>query len=538
MARNIVHGVGTAGIVKDTKPELLPHNVWSDGRNVRFESNKFERMGGVVDFLDTDLPGLLSCGFVNSPTENFILYSTGGEVYSYDGVTTSEITKAATTYNETFTHVFDIQSFNGFGLLNQVGDVPQLWDPSDGTNLLVNLPNWDTDWRCYYLRQFKSFLIALNIIDGTDLYPHKMKWSAPAGPGAVPSTWDASDPTNEAGEFDFADTQHGELTGGLELGEQFLVYKQRAIWTFSYVGGIDILSRTPLVKGVGLYVPRSLVEIPNYKGERTVHFFAGEHNFYITDGVSVTPVFEEVFTEYVSDVASFTRYVLGAYSVVYPTQNEVWFCVPQQGDTYATIAFVMNYVNGTYTIRTLSGASNIVSGYGAEYSAAIPADLPYSDGTHFSDETGFENFETGKPINVLLEASGVNERLYHLDYGTADYDGGFFEAYLERTGLPTVQTDPRRPESTILDYDRRKLINWFTTKLFDGSSAAVEVGAQEVENADVYWIDPIVVDTSITRQYLPDPLSGRLMAFRVSSVGDEPFKVGGLDYNVELLGLA
>lgn len=536
MARNTVHGVGEKGIIRDVKPTLLPHNYWSDGRNVRFESNRAYRMGGVIDILESDITGLLSCGLVNSPTENFILYSDGGDVYSYDGTTTETITKAATTYSETADLVFDIQSFNGFGLLNQAANIPQLWDPSDGANLLVNLTNWDTDWRCYYLKPFKSFLIALNMIEGGTAYPHKMRWSSPADPGAVPPSWDETDATEQAGTFSFADTIHGPLTGGLELGDQFLVYKQRAIWVLNYVGGQEILSRTNLVKGVGLYNPRSLVEIPNFKGERAVHFFAAENNFYITDGVSVTPVFEEVFKNEIAGRQSFTNYQSRAFSVVFPPRNEVWYCIPEQGEDFATIALVMNYLNGTYSIRDLSGSSVIVSGYNSTYQSLEPADLTYDDGTYFSDGTGFENFESANPATVLLEASGELERLYYLEYGTTDYDGGYFDAYLERVGLPTVQTDPRRPESTMVDYDQRKLVNWVTPKLYDGSSAYLEIGTQETENADVYWYTQFTVDSTLPVQYLAEPISGRFLSFRYTSIGDEPFELGGFDYNVELVG--
>lgn len=537
--RNSVNGVGTLGIVRDTKPQLLPYNVWSDGRNVRFTKNRCYGMGGVVAGLATAKTGLLNVGIVNSPTQDYTIYTTGTKVYSWDGSTEHDITRTVGgDYSEDADNLFNIQSFNGFGVLNNNGvDTPQLWNPTAGGSTdLVALTNWNANWLTKRLRPFKAFLVAMNMTESSTLYPHKLRWSHPAEAGAVPSSWDETDATKDAGEFNFPDTEYGELVDGLELGNRFFIYKEGSIWAMSFVSGAAIFDLDPLVRSIGLQVPRSLVEIPNYKGSQPVHFFAGDESFYIMDGIRPIPVFEEVFEKEILALRDPTHYKTRSFTAVNPRHEEVWFCIPESGAEYATLAFCLNYVNGTYSIRELSGATKIISGFGVQFSQSTAvAELPYSDETLFSDDTGFADVENLPGVSVILEASPNNEMFYYLETGALDYDETPFVRYVERVGMATVQADPRRPESLREDYNVRKQVDRFTPKIVTGS-AQVYVGRQETEMDPVAYLDPVVVDSSVHSQYLSTPLSGRFIAFKWESLGEDDFAIAGFDYNVEILG--
>lgn len=533
-----VEGIGVLGIVRDVKPTLLPPSVWSDGRNVRFESHKCFGMRGVAPIFETDRTGLISVGLVNSVDTEYILYSTGGKVYSYDGTTVNDITRASGgDYTETILTPFDIQSFNGLGLLNNPNEVPQLWDSSSGSNQLVMLTNWDANWKCERLIQFKSFLVALKLTESATYYPHKMRWSDPAEAGAVPASWDETDATRQAGEFSFPDTSHGELQNGLALGDSLYVYKTNAIWRFNYIGGSLILEREPVVRGIGLYAPRTLTQIPNYQGDRSAHFFMGEGGFYIMDGNVPIPVFEEVFKNEIKSIKTETNFRELAFSVTHHAENEVWFCMPQSGETTATIAFCMNYINGTYSIRELSGTVAIVSGVGLNYQPADPnVSQPFSDGEFFSDGTGFAVTELAPTGDVLIEASNAEEQLFYLDVGAENYDGEVYECWVQREGLATVQPDSRRPETVILDYGRRKMVKSFVFKSYGLTSAIVYIGAQEYEDGTITWDSGTVTSPTEYKYDLPIPVSGRFICIKVMSVGGDELSFGGFDYEVELLG--
>ena len=536
---NRVVGVGTTGIVRDPKPQILPHNVWTDGRNIRFDQDRCFAMGGVEAGLASTKTNLLNCGLINSATTKFTIYTDGTNVYSFDGTTENTINKTATTYNETADMLFDISSFNGLGLLNNGVDTPQRWDPSVGSNLLVDLDNWNSTWTAKKIRKFKAFLIALGMTEGANEYPHKMRWSTPAAAGAMPATWDETDATQEAGEFSFPDTSFGELVDGLELGERFFVYKEGAIWALSYVGGLDILARERITENIGLSVPRSLINLPMFGDSSVpVQFFAGDEAFYINDGQRVYPILERVFQREILKIADSTNYKTRSFSVVNPRYAELWFCIPEAGESYATLAFVINYKNGTHTIRELSGASTIASGIGVDYAgAAAIQDISFSDETYFSDGTGFSNSEVVPGRTVMLEASPGNEMLYYLDTGRKDYDNTDYVSYVVRESLAATKMDPRvdRQGQAYVDYKSRKLLGRVYPMLNEGS-AQLQVGVQETEKATIAWLDKLILDESLGYHDLSCPVSGRFLSFRFESLADAEFDISGFDYEVQTLG--
>ena len=71
-------------------------------------------------------------------------------------------------------------------------------------------------------------------------YPHMMKWSAAAIPGAIPHSWDSTDVTLDAGEVDIAETPD-LMVDALPLGDAMIVYKERSMYAVRYVGYPSIL---------------------------------------------------------------------------------------------------------------------------------------------------------------------------------------------------------------------------------------------------------------------------------------------------------
>ena len=279
--RNTVHNVGRVGIVRDTKPHLLGSEFWTNGRNVRFEPNRVFGMKGVQSFATKT--GVLNCGLIASPLNEAVVYSDGTQVYANDGAVEYNISRTSGgNYAEDLDILFDIISYNGYALFNNGIDLPQTWDPTSYLNKMTALVNWDSNWVAGVLRPFKSLLIALDLTESAVRYPQKLRWSHPAEPGALPTSWDESNPAYDAGEFNFADTTKGFLVNGLEMGEYFYVYKEGAIWELSYVQGTAIISRRLLVDDIGLRVKRSLINLPYFMGaNRKVQFFAGESSFYL-----------------------------------------------------------------------------------------------------------------------------------------------------------------------------------------------------------------------------------------------------------------
>lgn len=536
MARNQVVNIGTAGIVKDIKPHLLPAEVWTDGRNVRFESQKCVGMGGVAKVLAANVTGLLNCGLVIGVSDKQYLYTNGTQVFKYapPGPAVNISRLVGGVYSETADNLFDIAMYNGYALFNNGIDLPQVWNPASAN--LVDLPNWDTSWKTSRLKNFKGILIAIGMVEGSTVYTQRIRWSHPAEAGFVPSSWDAASADFDAGIFDFPDTDTGDLVNGAVLGERFYVYKERAIHALTYVGGQNIFNRNLVTDQVGLAVPRSLAAIPTTKAGVPYHFFADGEGFYLMDGLKAQPFFREVFRNEILKIVNPDTYRKRSFSVVHPREQELWFCVPEAGANYATIAFCFNYATNTYGIRELSGASNIVSGIGINFAVAgVVETVDFSDATVFSDDVGFESTSFTEGKELLLEASPVLTNLFAVDQGTLDYDLAPYPRYIEKVSLAAIKNDPRNYAATIQDYMRRKLCTAVITKLYNGSSCLIRVGAQETDRDPITWGTEL--PTSIHyRQDLPEPISGRFLSFRFSSQGQEPFELGGFDYELDVLG--
>jgi hypothetical protein len=503
---------------------------------MRFEPNKVKLMGGVQRARQKE--GLLSAGILSSPIDNFLIYSTGGKVYAWDGTSEFDITReTGGDYSDTIDNLFEVLGYNGFGVLNNGVDLPQQWGATLLSGSMTTLANWDTSWIAKKIRPFKAFLIALNMTEDGIPYPHKMRWSHPAEPGAVPSSWDPADSTREAGVFDFADVDKGIIVDGRELGDRFYVYKEGSIWVFDYVGGVQIFSRRNIVDNIGIRVSRSLVNIPTFGNARApVQFFVGDQNFYVMDGLRPIPVWDNVFRNEILSVVNLDNWESRAFSVVNYRENEIWFCVPEVGEEYCTLAFVLNYVNGTSTIRELSGASSVVSGIGFFNSSQSLEDIiPFSDNTYFSDETGFFNTVVKPGSSVILEASPVEEAMFYLDLGAVDYDGNPYTGYVEREAIATIKNDSRNEKADIVDYNKRKMVHSLTPKLYEGA-AGVKVGVQESDEEEILWYDMGEIDPLEYKFFFMEPPSGRFISFQFYSLPGVPFSMAGFDYEVSVLG--
>lgn len=109
------------------------------------------------------------------------------------------------------------------------------------------LPGWNTSagtaWRTWAIRPYRGFLVAMGKVvgDGGTVasYPHTVFWSDASATG-IPSTWTASS-TNMAGETEI-DSHGGNLIDGIKLGDDFIIFKERACYRMSYVGGTGVFA--------------------------------------------------------------------------------------------------------------------------------------------------------------------------------------------------------------------------------------------------------------------------------------------------------
>lgn len=113
--------------------------------------------------------------------------------------------------------------------------------------------------------------------------PHAVQWCAIDDPTdwPIPFTDDAASKQSSREELD---ASYGPVTH-IADGESFgLVFQQRAVTRFTYVGGAVVFQVQTFERGRGAYAPEACVQIGN------MTYFLALDGFYATDGFQVQPI--------------------------------------------------------------------------------------------------------------------------------------------------------------------------------------------------------------------------------------------------------
>lgn len=510
--RFAIKDIGAAGLVTDQEGYELPPNALTTANNVRMAGGWAERIGGhEMVFTATAVVPYQLFAYSNATTD-YVIHAGLTAAYVDDGTTRTNISPtpapAATSANR-----ITGGTLNGVQVLNNQADAPWYWNGSVASDFTA-LPGWTSTHRCKALRPFKNQLIAINLTKGAASYPHMVKWSHTADPGAVPSSWDETDPALDAGEVDLAETPD-PLVDGLPLGDQFIVYGHRSAYSMTYIGAPLIYRFQRLPGEYGMLAQNCVAQVPMghvvlTPGDVIVH--SGSFPRSILDGRAREWLFGQMNS---------TTYS-AAFLAHNPIKQEVWICIPASGERFCTKALVWNYAQDALSTRDLP---NLTS--------ATPAVVNYSNsafafsgvvGTFASITGTFADYDSFSAREARLVLSSYDSEIYIADSGNLA-DGAAFTATIERTGL-----DMGAP-------DRRKLIRevWPLIDGTAGTQVTVQVGASENPTSAPTWnaAQNFTIGTSNKVDAL---VSGRYMSYRITSTGADPWRIRSLLFNGAAIG--
>jgi hypothetical protein len=203
-----IPNAGSVGVNKDLSTHELPINAWTDAQNIRFLNGYVYQFYGHGEVYNSPSFAPQHVLPVNVGGGRYWIYLTADKAFAVTnsgGVAVhTDITHA--TPRTGVVNQWTSTLLSGIPVINS-GDtthVPMTWD-QNLANDFVDLPNWPANTYCKSLRAYKNYLVALNITKTTTNYPYMVKWSHPADPGSVPASWDHTDATRDAGEFDLAE---------------------------------------------------------------------------------------------------------------------------------------------------------------------------------------------------------------------------------------------------------------------------------------------------------------------------------------------
>lgn len=514
---------GQVGIVKDIKPNELTPLAWTDGKNINFRDGRIVRGNGNVQTLGTPSAAPRWIFPVPATDQAFWVYSSATALFATDGAIHADVSR---TVGGAYT-VDDRVLWNGAMLANipiitNFIDVPQAWLDPNLVNNFQNLPNWPADDRCRAIKPFKQIMVALNINRiGTGFFPHMVKWSHPAEPGAVPTTWDAADPTKLAGEVELVDGSAGEIREGLELRDTFIIYKDNTTWGMQFIGGNSVFRFFPIFNQSGILSTHCVQPINN----GAMHFVATGDDVIVHDGQGARSVLSRKLRTYIRNTIASVNSER-SFCVSKPRSKEVWFCFPQAGDTFPSIAVVYNYEDDTSTIKDLPSNTNFAA-TGTLGDTSDPWDE--DSGTWDSDAEVWDELAFASHFSEIVSANEVMTQLIHLDNPQT-----YTTSYVERTGLALIGQD-RLTNEFKADNETRKLVKRIWPKA-EGAAFNVRIGTQETMEDAIVWL-PTQMFTPGVDKYLDFLGSGRFITVRFENHIDHalPWEISGYDLEIDVL---
>lgn len=519
--------LGGIGIIHDIPAYDLPPEAFTAGNNIRFKDNRVHKMLGQAAIYGT--PTIAPYHIVNvpMPTDNFWVMAGLAKVYVDSGGTDYNITRQTAAvdvdYNATATDKWTSVVMNGIAFLNNGVDNPQQWAPPGTGTKLADLSNWPASTTCKALRSYLNFLIALDVTESGTRYPQVLRWSHPAAPGAVPSSWDYTDATKDARRVAVSQTP-GFLVDCAPLGNMNVVYKEDSMYIMQYTGGSFVFSIRPLPHTVGLLARNCIAQIPQR------HAFISQDDILVFDGSTIQSILDRrrrttLFSTI--DTANKGR----SFAITNYPKHEVWFCYPETGYDQPNRALVWNWDTGALGDRSL-GVPCAHANTGVVVYSGLTTDWTVG-GTWADDAADIWDQRNYDPANTnIVLAMPSPAALYHADQ-TNQFAGVNMTAYVERQSLSIVGRD--RQGNWKVDFNAVKYLRRVIPKIKASGSVDFYFGSQFQKEEAVTWSGPYSFNPATDYEILTDVV-GKFISFKVQSGTDVLWELEGMDLDLELVG--
>lgn len=504
-----IPAAGQYGFIADQPAQELPSNAWSSSQNMRFRDGSAEKfLGHSLLFTAPSVTPYWVQPY-STTTTRYWIHAGLAAVYSDDGVTRTNITGTALTASAN--NRFTGGSLNGVFVVNSQADVPMFWG---GTGTLATLTGWNANWRAKAIRPFKNFLVALHITKTGVTYPHMVKWSDAADPGAIPASWDETDPTKLSAEVDLAETPDW-LVDCLPLGDANIIYKQRSMYAMRLIGGSSVFEFRRLPGNFGMLTQGCAAQTP--KGH--VVLCAGD--VVLHNGDDPQSIISGRLRTWLFDTQIDQTYVSRCFVVANPSRSEVWLCYPEIGQSVCTAAIVWNWESDTWSPRQLPNVTHAAAGLlGYSMSDTWAADSASWD----SDSTAWNQNDFTSPTAKLVMASTL-PALYLADSSTMFANAGI-TSRIERTGI------------TLDDPLGVKLIRSVTPRVdaSAGTQITITVGSSMDAEVAPTWSAPFTYTVGTSYKANVFSNAGRFLAIRVEGSGGQRWRIKSFDLDVVKLG--
>lgn len=537
-----VADAGAIGIIRDVPGYELPPNAWTNGNNVRMRDGSVHSSRGYADFISPPAIAPYFVHPVQTPTSYYWVYLGLQRAVAQRGVYHFDITRSS-LYTMAAYNRWNATNLGGVHIFNNGVDLPQYWAfPTTHLTSLADLTNWPATYRCSVMRAYKNYLVATNVTKASVRYPNLVKWSHGADIGAIPTSWDETNATLDAGEYPLP--HGGEIIDQLVLGDINVLYSDtQRPWGMQYIGGAAIFRFWQLPIDVSLLAQECVAE---FNGG---HFVVTPDDVVVHNAQEVNSVGDGKVTKdlhaLINSAADYSAFVLHHRS-----EKEMWVCFPSADHTSSVQTYVWSYGSGAWSIRDIPYLTHAAAGI------IDPLVGPDGLGTYDTWSQGSYDSATGniydvsstaavgRPYNSralgLVGAAPSTFDLWELDSTNLAGDATL-TTYIERQGLTlgTLARDQRFQVQAIYPHfegDPNLTDGMTAEEVIAASTVYVYAGAQMVIGGTVNWSNakPFVVGTDYKVDF--KGIEGRFIAVKFQSTSDMEWHLKGYDIDYIVTG--
>ena len=538
MALIQIDQVGQIGIVKDINAWQLPNNVWTDGNNVRAEHGAIQKTQGYAEVMASCPVAPYHVVNLEVGTSNYWIVGGLTKIYVHNGSSWTNITRQTTgsdvNYNATAKEGWRSTILGGTLVMANGYDVPQFWALSSGvpsvSTKMAALSNWaagaGADHYPFSVRAFRSFLVALNVTQAGVPYTRLVKWSHEAATQTVPSSWDETSATVDAGEYELADTS-GKIVDGMPLGDTFMIYKEDSIYSMQFVGTPFIFSFRQLSPTVGALSKNCVAEFEDK------HFIFGNGDMYVSDGRQVKSILPHKMRDYVFGNINGDEYEKSFVAPDYGA-TEMWACYVTSGNASAQCdkALVWNWINNTFTERDLPNLGFI--SYGTQADPATTASWNAASTTWITETKNWNDITsssfTSKEGKSLIMVSPTDTKLYRHNTGNKNNTSNM-SCFIERTGL-TMDAQGQPNQSMV----KHVTSIWPKMSVSEETDVNVYVGSSMSSEEAIAWEGPYTFNPD-EQSKVSVRVSGKYIGVKFESTGDQTWRLDGYSLDVQNAGI-
>lgn len=501
-----LENLGEFGLIRDVEPFELPVNAWSDGENIRFTDLGVEAFRGEKSQATPAITPYALFPVTKGDIHLWAYLGLSG-ARAYDGATHHDISPSV-AFTGSSGNRWSGTVLNGNLVVTNGVDEPHFWPMETGTDF-AKLTGWPANALCQDIIAYKQFLVALNVqLAGTD-YPFRVKWSHQASGGGLPSSWDETDATLDAGERDIGDDA-ARLVGAYELKDVVHLFTEKRSQGLQYIGGSDVFRFFNLSRNAGLVAKNAVTTFEAPAGPSLGWLSDGD--LVVSDGQRVTSLVQRRLRRWLFNNLDQDNY--GACVLVNNRpKKELWLGFPMSGNSTLSHALVLDYGSSGFpaTVRELPENTQFLArGFDLSGAPLAWSDLSSETWTSIGAQAwGDKNFDSVQDSVLIAAASDI----YKSDLGNL-FDGATKTARVERTAL-NIGGGNRSVEVTGVRVSGK------------GDPFTVTVGSQQTPRGPVTWGMPRTFTPG--EGYRVDARStGRLITLRLSSTGNVNWRADSL----------